>query len=91
MAEEIDPKTGMKIRKLTELKATAAKDYQTAMLNRVEYFANKKDSIFNNVIENAVVKTMSVILDAKVKLDSMIKEETRNKIYDAVEKLLLMF
>lgn len=91
MAEEIDPETGMKIRKLTELKATAAKEYQESMLKRVDYFANKKDSIFNNTIENAIVKGLSVVLDLKVKLDEKLGEEKRNKLHEAVEKFLLMF
>ena len=36
MAEEIDPKTGLKIRKITELKANAAEEYQDAMMHRVK-------------------------------------------------------
>ena len=36
MTEEIDPKTGLKVRKITELKANAAEEYQDAMMHRVK-------------------------------------------------------
>jgi len=91
MSEYTDPKTGMKIRQLTELKSTAAKEYQEAMLQRVEFFANKGDSIFNNRVENFIVKGLSKLLDLKVKVDEMLGEELKLKVHSAIEKVLLTF
>ena len=47
MAEE---EQDIELRELIELNTTAAKEYEEAMLNRVEYFAKKnaEKSIFNN-------------------------------------------
>lgn len=91
MSEYVDPKTGMKIRQLTELKATAAKEYQEAMLQRVEFFAKKGDSIFNNRLENMIVKGLSSLLDFKVKIDDMLGEDLKVKVHSAIEKILLTF
>ncbi len=86
-----DPKTGLKIRKLTELKPTAAKEYQDAMLNRINYFSNQgKSSIFNNQLENAVVQGVSALLNLKVKLDEALDEKKRNALHSTIEKLLLL-
>jgi len=86
----IETKDGLKLRTLTELRQTAGKEYRDAMLNRVDYFADKyaKDSIFNNFLENTVVKGLSTILDAKVKIDEMLGEN-KGKVQDIIEKLLL--
>ena len=61
----------LKIRELVELDTATAKEYEEAMLKRVEYFAKKnaEKSVFNNFIQNTVVKGFSTILDLKVKLD----------------------
>ena len=90
MSEKIIEKDGLKLRTLTELKPTAAKEYQDAMLNRVEYFAEKnaKESIFNNFMENTVVKGLSTILDLKVKLDEALGEN-KDKVQKVIEKILL--
>jgi len=87
--EYIDPETRMKIRKLTDLKPTAAKEYQDAMLGRVEYFANKGDSNFNNTIENIIVKGLSSLLGLKVKIDEMLGDDRKEKVHDAIAKLAL--
>ena len=90
MSKIIETKDGLKLRTLTELRQTAGKEYRDAMLNRVDYFADKyaKDSIFNNFLENTVVKGLSTILDAKVKIDEMLGEN-KGKVQDIIEKLLL--
>jgi hypothetical protein len=61
------------------------------MLKRVEYFAKKnaEKSVFNNLIQNTVVKSLSTILDLKVKTDKAIGEENIKKFNKAVEELLL--
>ncbi len=91
MSEHVDPKTGMKIRTLTELRATAGKEYQDAMLQRVDHFQKKGDSIFNNRVENIIVKGLSGLLDLKVKIDDMLGEDLKLKVHNAIEKLLLTF
>ena len=87
---EIDD-DGFKRRKLVELRQTAGKEYQDAMLNRVNYFTKEysKDSIFSNMFENTFVKGMSALLDLKVKLDEALGEN-KEKVQDAIEKLLLL-
>jgi hypothetical protein len=81
----------LKIRKLVELDTTTAKEYEEAMLKRVEYFAKKnaEKSVFNNLIQNTVVKGFSTILDLKVKLDESIGEENLRKVRDVFDKILM--
>jgi len=81
----------MKIRTLTELRATAAREYQDAMLQRVEYFANQGESVFNNQLENLVVKGLSAALDLKLKIDEKLGPERLNKVHKFIEKILLTF
>ncbi len=89
-SEQIDPKTGLKIRKLTELKPTAAKEYQDAMLNRINFFSNQgKSSIFNNKLENAIVQGIGALLNLKVKLDESLDDKKRESLHSTIEKLLL--
>ncbi|MFX0187662.1 MAG: hypothetical protein ACFE8A_08000 [Candidatus Hodarchaeota archaeon] len=85
---EIDPDTGLKIRKLTELKPTAAEEYQEAMLKRVDHFSQQRDSTFNSFVENTIVSGLKVLLDLKVKVDEALGDN-KEKVYDIVEKLLL--
>ena len=87
--EYTDPKTGMKLRKLTELKPTAAQEYQEAILHRVDYFSQQRDSKFNSFVENTVVGTLKTLLDLKVKVDDVLGDN-KEKVYDIVEKLLLL-
>ena len=87
--EYTDPKTGMKIRKLTELKPTAAQEYQEAILHRVDHFSQQRDSKFNSFVENTVVGTLKTLLDLKVKVDDVLGDN-KEKVYDIVEKLLLL-
>lgn len=85
---EIDPDTGLKIRKLTELKPTTAEEYQEAMLKRVDHFSQQRDSTFNSFVENTIVSGLRFLLDLKVKVDEALGEN-KEKFYDIVEKLLL--
>ncbi|MBD3341821.1 MAG: hypothetical protein GF353_22140 [Candidatus Lokiarchaeota archaeon] len=85
----VDPETGMKIRKLTELRPTAAKEYQEAILHRVDHFAQKKDSSFNNAVENTVVNVLKNLLNIKVKVDDLLGDN-REKVQDFVEKILFL-
>ncbi|MFX1277132.1 MAG: hypothetical protein ACFFAT_19065 [Promethearchaeota archaeon] len=85
---EIDPDSGLKIRKLTELKPTAAEEYQESMLKRVDHFSQQRDSTFNNFVENTIVNSLKVLLDLKVKVDEALGDN-KQKVYDIVEKLLL--
>ncbi|MFX1397772.1 MAG: hypothetical protein ACFFAS_12110 [Promethearchaeota archaeon] len=87
--EEIDPTTGLKIRKLTELRNTTAQQYQDAMMKRVNEL-NKQDNVIKHTSENVIVKTLSTILDLKIRLDDMLGEN-KNKIHKVVENLLLSF
>lgn len=87
--EYIDPKSGMKLRKLTELKPTAAEEYQVAMLNRVEYFSKQRDSTFNSFLENTIVNSLKVLLDLKVKVDEILGDN-KEKVHEMIDKLLLL-
>jgi len=87
--EFTDPKTGMKLRKLTELKPTAAQDYQESMLHRVDHFSQTRDSVFNSFLENTLVNGLKALLDLKVKADDILGDN-KEKVHDFVEKLLLL-
>lgn len=80
-----------KVRKLVELDTSTAKEYEEAMLHRVEYFAKKnaEKSVFNSLIQNTVVKGLGTILDLKVKVDQSIGEENIKKVHDVFNKLLM--
>lgn len=92
MSEKIiETEDGLKLRKLTELRQSAGKQYQDVMLNRVQEFAEKnaEKSIFNNFLENTLVKGMSTILEAKTKMDEALGEN-KDKVQDIIEKVLLL-
>jgi len=89
MAEEIDPETGLKIRKLTELRNTAAKEYQDVMMKRVDELAVEKDKVAGT-LENIVIKGLSTILDVKIKVDEMLGEN-KEKLWKITENILLAF
>jgi len=86
---EIDPDTNLKIRKLTELKPTAAEEYQESMVNRVDYFSKQRDSTFNSFVENTIVNSLKILLDLKVKVDEMLGDN-KEKVHDMIDKLLLL-
>ena len=85
---EIDPDTGLKIRKLTELRPTTAQEYQESMLNRVEYFSQQGNSTFNSFVENTIVNGLKVLLDWKVKVDEILGDN-KEKVHDMIDKILL--
>lgn len=88
----VEEESEFKIRELVELDTTTAKEYEEAMLTRVEYFANKnaEKSIFNNFIQNTVVKGLSTLLDLKLKIDESLGEENLKKVNDVIDKILLL-
>ncbi|GAH43935.1 unnamed protein product [marine sediment metagenome] len=90
--EIIETKDGLKLRKLVSLKTSTAKEYQDAMLTRVEYFKeeNKKKSQFNSTVQNTVVQALSTILDLKVQIDKSLGEENLKKVHDFIDQILLL-
>ncbi|MFX0012429.1 MAG: hypothetical protein ACFE9R_19100 [Candidatus Hermodarchaeota archaeon] len=90
-SEHIEIKDGMKLRKLAELKTGAEKEYEEAMLKRVEYFKkqNAKKSGFNSLVENTLFSTFSSLLDLKLNIDKAIGEENLKKIHKAFDEILL--
>jgi hypothetical protein len=82
---------GMKIRKLTELRTNTAKEYEEAMLSRVEEFKvkNKNESQFNDVIQNTIVQAFSSLLDIKLQVDKVIGEENLKKVNKVISDILL--
>jgi hypothetical protein len=52
-----------KFRQLTELKQTAAEEYQQAMLHRVEEFSQKRESVFNRAFENVLMTSVDLFLN----------------------------
>jgi len=89
--EIVETKDGLKLRKLVSLKTTTAKDYQDAMLDRVEYFKdeNQKKSQFNSTVQNTVVQALSTILNLKVQVDKSLGEENLKKVHDFIDQILL--
>ncbi|MFO7795011.1 MAG: hypothetical protein ACQERB_13965 [Promethearchaeati archaeon] len=87
--EEVVTKDGLKIRKLVDLKATTAEEYQEAMLHRVEHFSKRKDSVFNDFVENTIVQGLKLALNAKVQVDKMLGEN-KEKIQEMLEKVLFL-
>ena len=88
----VEEESEFKITELVELDTSTAKEYEDAMLKRVDYFAKKnaEKSIFNNFIQNTVVKGLSTLLDIKVKLDESLGEENLKKFNDVIDKILLL-
>ena len=93
MSEEfVEDKDGMKIRKLTKLKTSTAKEYEDVMLRRVEEFKNKnaEKSQFNDIFQNTFVKAFSTILDLKLDVDKALGEENVKKVRKAIDDILLL-
>jgi hypothetical protein len=93
MPEEfVEDKDGMKIRKLAELRTDTAKDYEAAMLRRVEEFKHAKgqDSQFNDVLQNTFFKALSTALDLKVQVDKALGEDNLKKLRKAIDDILLL-
>ena len=89
--ESVEDKEGMKIRKLVELRTNTAKEYEAAMLSRVNEFKvkNAGESQFNDVVQNTIVKAFSTILDIKLQVDKALGEENLNKVRKVIDTLLL--
>jgi len=93
MPEElVDDKDGMKIRKLAELKTVTNKDYEEAMLRRVDEFkAQKKESSqFNDALQNTFFKALSTALDLKVQVDKALGKDNLKKLHKAIDDILLL-
>lgn len=89
--EIIETKDGFKVRKLAELNTTTAKDFEDAMLKRVEYFKeqNEKKSGFNSTVQNTFFKAFSSVLDLKIGLDKAIGADNLKQIHKAIDEILL--
>ncbi len=90
--EIVETKEGLKLRKLVSLKTSTAKEYQDAMLDRVEFFKgeNQKKSQFNSTVQNTVVQALSTILNLKVQVDKSLGEENLKKVHDFIDQILLL-
>ncbi len=90
--EFVKTKDGMKIRKLTELRTSTAKEYEQVMLDRVEEFKGKNadKSIFNNFVQNTLVSGIGVLMNLKVKIDEVLGEENQKKIHEILDSALLL-
>ena len=87
---EIDPETGMKLRKATELKSTAAGEYQDAMMKRVKELHSKDENQIKSTTENVIVKSLATLLDLKLKVDEMLGDN-KEKFQKTIENILLAF
>lgn len=87
----VEIKDGMKIRKLTELRTSTAKEYENVMLERVKEFKNKnaEKSIFNNFLQNTLVSGISALMNLKVKIDESLGEENLKKVHKVIDDILL--
>ncbi|MFX0000168.1 MAG: hypothetical protein ACFE9Q_14485 [Candidatus Hodarchaeota archaeon] len=93
MPEEfIEDKNGMKIRKLAELRTVTNKDYEEAMIRRVDEFKEQKKekSQFNDVLQNTFFKALSTAFDLKVQVDKALGEENLKKLHKAIDDILLL-
>ncbi len=87
-----DSKEDFKVKELVKLKTAAGTEYQEAMLTRVEYFAKKnaEKSVFNNFLQNTIVKGLSTVLDLKLSVDKALGEDNLKKVHDVIDQLLLL-
>ncbi len=93
MPEEfVEDKDGMKIRKLAELRTVTNKDYEEAMIKRVDEFKEQKKekSQFNDVLQNTFFKALSTAFDLKVQVDKAIGEDNLKKLHKAIDEILLL-
>ena len=86
---ERDPETGLKIRKLTDFKNTAAQEYQEVMMKRVDEL-HKDENKIKDISESSIVKGLSFLLDLKLKVDDMLGEN-KERVQKAIENILLAF
>ncbi len=90
--KSVDDKDRMKLRKLTELKTVTNKDYEEAMLKRIDEFKEQKKekSQFNDVLQNTFFKALSTAFDLKVQVDKAIGEDNLKKLHKAIDDILLL-
>lgn len=90
--DHVEIKDGMKLRKLTELRTSTAKEYEQVMLDRVEEFKTKnaEKSVFNNFLQNTLVSGLGVLINLKIKIDEVLGEENLKKIHEIVDSALLI-
>ncbi|MFX1391453.1 MAG: hypothetical protein ACFE9Z_15420 [Promethearchaeota archaeon] len=90
--EYVEDKDGMKIRKLAELRTVTNKDYEEAMLKRVDEFKQTKQekSQFNDVLQNTFFKALSTAFDLKVQVDKALGEDNLKKLHKAIDDILLL-
>jgi len=88
----VEDKDGMKIRKLAELRTVTNKDYEEAMLGRIDEFKEKKQekSQFNDALQNTFFKALSTALDLKVQVDKALGEDNLKKLHKAIDDILLL-
>lgn len=92
MSEEIiKNQDGLKVRKLAKLNTSTAKDFEDAMLKRVEYFKeqNEKKSGFNSTLQDTFFKAFSSVLDLKIGLDKAIGADNLKQIHKVIDEILL--
>ncbi|MFX1311750.1 MAG: hypothetical protein ACFFHD_03925 [Promethearchaeota archaeon] len=92
MSEEFtETEDGLKIRKLAKLRTETAKEYEDAMLRRVDEFKEQKgkESGFNDFLQNTIFSSLGTILDLKLKTDEAIGEENLKKVHRIIDNILL--
>lgn len=90
--EVVEDKDGIKIRKLAELRTSTAKEYEEAMLRRVEEFKDVKSdkSGFNNVIQNTLISGIGLLLGVKTEVDKALGEDNTKKLHKMLDDILLL-
>ncbi|MFX1365356.1 MAG: hypothetical protein ACFE9Y_10620 [Promethearchaeota archaeon] len=88
----VEDKDGMKIRKLAELRTVTNKDYEEAMLRRVDEFKEikKEKSQFNDVLQNSFFTALSTAFDLKVQVDKALGKDNLKKLHKAIDEILLL-
>ncbi|TFF98540.1 MAG: hypothetical protein EU541_06715 [Promethearchaeota archaeon] len=87
--EVITTKDGLKVRKLVSLKPSTSEEYREAIMHRVDHFSQKRDSVFNNMVENILVKGLELILETKIRVDDLLGDQ-KETVQDFIEKLLFI-
>ena len=88
----VEDKDGIKVRKLAELRTVTNKDYEEAMIKRVDEFKQTKQekSQFNDVLQNTFFKALSTALDLKIQVDKALGEDNLKKLHKAIDDILLL-
>ncbi len=87
--EVVETEDGLKIRKLTSLTPSTADEYRDAIVKRVDFFSQNRDSVFNNVLENVLVKGLELVLEAKCEVDKILGDQ-KDQVQEFIEKLLFI-